>query len=86
MVKENVTSLSWSHNGNSCLGIMGKKGPLWLWHFREGKNLSLVKESQNFSSVTMMFRWHHEKHKRIAFGHEDGSISVIDLGKIKMVC
>lgn len=60
---------------------MGKRGPMWLWHINDGKNLSLLKETHNFSSVTMMFRWHHQKHDRLSFGHEDGSISILDIGE-----
>nr|KAI8756432.1 WD repeat-containing protein 17-like [Biomphalaria glabrata] len=78
--KEAVFSLGWSHDGRHCLGVMNKKGPLWLWYTEDGKNVSMVKETQNYSSPVTLFRWHHEKHACLAFGHENGTLSVLEIG------
>ncbi|KAH9519882.1 WD repeat-containing protein 17 [Bulinus truncatus] len=78
--KEPVFSIGWSYDGRNCLGIMNKKGPLWMWYTEDGKNLAMAKETQNYSSPVTVFRWHHEKHTSLAFGHEDGSISVLEIG------
>ncbi|KAK3740724.1 hypothetical protein RRG08_048968 [Elysia crispata] len=74
-----VMHIGWTPNKCQCLAFMNKSGPLWLWYIQDGKNLSLVKETQNFSSPVSAFRWHHQKHNHIAFGHEDGSISVLNI-------
>ncbi|RUS73072.1 hypothetical protein EGW08_019169 [Elysia chlorotica] len=78
--KDPVMHIGWTPNKRQCLSFMNKSGHLWLWYIQDGKNLSLVKETQNFSSAVTTFRWHHGKHNRIAFGHGDGSISVLDIG------
>ncbi|GFN83793.1 WD repeat-containing protein 17, partial [Plakobranchus ocellatus] len=77
--KDPVMHIGWTLNKRQCLAFMNKSGPLWLWYIQDGKNLSMVKETQNFSSHVTTFRWHHEKHNCIAFGHGDGSISVLDI-------
>ncbi|XP_012945972.1 WD repeat-containing protein 17, partial [Aplysia californica] len=74
-----VLCIDWCHNGRECLGLVNKQGPLWLWHIEDSKHLSLVKETQNFSSAITLFRWHHQRHNQIAFGHEDGSVSILEI-------
>ncbi|XP_059144021.1 WD repeat-containing protein 17-like [Physella acuta] len=78
--KESVFCMGWAFTGRMCLGFMNKTGPIWQWYVGESKTMSFLKETQSFSSNVVMFRWHHEKHSCLAFGHEDGSVSVLEIG------
>lgn len=77
--------MGWTFTGRMCLGFMNKTGPVWQWYVGESKTMSFLKETQSFSSNVVMFRWHHEKHSCLAFGHEDGSVSVLEIGNLMLL-
>lgn len=79
--KEAVFNIGWTRDQRQCLTLAGKHGPIWLWHIQDSKNVSILKESQSFTSAITMFRWHHERASDVVIGHEDGSVSLLQVGE-----
>ncbi|CAG5133469.1 unnamed protein product, partial [Candidula unifasciata] len=79
--KEAVCNIGWTLDQQQCLTITGKNGPIWLWCFQNSQNLSIVKETQSFASPVTLFRWHHAKTSQVAVGHENGSVSFVQMGE-----
>lgn len=72
-----ATCIDWVTGESMSLSYITGKGPLVTWNYSIGTHKS-NKETNSFSSEVTRFRWHPSKFTRIAFGHTDGSLSIID--------
>ncbi|XP_071786517.1 WD repeat-containing protein 17-like [Asterias amurensis] len=72
--------IDWCLLEKDSLTFIKGKGPLMMWHFTQGKEVSPHKEAQGFSSDIHKFRWHHKKVGKVVFGHADGSLSFFNAG------
>ncbi|XP_064607979.1 WD repeat-containing protein 17-like isoform X2 [Liolophura sinensis] len=80
--KETPRTVGWCSQEPDTVAFMGACGPLVIWKYKQGEGTtSCVKDSHNFMSEVCQHRWHPKKTGRIGFGHQDGSISVINLGQ-----
>ncbi|KAK6173871.1 hypothetical protein SNE40_017251 [Patella caerulea] len=78
--RELPRSVNWSYHELDCVAFISGRGPLYLWYHNTNKQVVPVKETQGFVSNVCQFRWHRKNVGKVAFGHEDGSISVCLLG------
>ena len=75
------SSVGWCLHEKDCVSFAYGKGPLFMWSYNTAGNVSLHKDAQNFMSDICQFRWHPKKTGKLAFGHNDGSVSLFCPGK-----
>lgn len=80
-IKDMPVCIGWNYHDNTCLGIISGKGLLQVWHYMDKNPPAIVKDSTSFSSYVTVFRWHPKKQGVVVFGHTDGSISILVIGK-----
>lgn len=80
--------IAWAFHLTDTLTLGGSKGPVFLWNLNEeSKKLPLLPYSQNFQSEITHMRWNKQNEGRLAIGHENGSLSIIDkTGKPRKHC
>nr|XP_039264447.1 WD repeat-containing protein 17-like [Styela clava] len=67
------------------ISYIGVGGQLESWNISTGKVSAVKNITCSGGGKVTMFRWHHTKQKTIAFGHHDGSISLIIQGKRRIL-
>ena len=78
------SSVGWCINEKDCIAFISDMGPLCVWNFSnvtDGNKAVAVHKEASFSVDVRMFRWHPTKPAKIAFGHGDGSMSLICPGE-----
>ncbi|XP_038063248.1 WD repeat-containing protein 17-like [Patiria miniata] len=72
--------IDWCLLEQDSLTFIHGRGPLMLWPFSRGGELSPHREAQGFASDVCKFRWHHRGIGKAVFGHADGSLSFLNAG------
>ncbi|XP_022109388.1 WD repeat-containing protein 17-like [Acanthaster planci] len=72
--------LDWCLLECEVLTFIQGRGPLMMWQFHQGAELSPHREAQGFASDVCKFRWHHKNIGKAVFGHADGSLSFLYAG------
>ena len=79
------TSIGWCTQEKDTLSYICELGPLTVWNITQmsypGTSPVSTHRETNFSVEVSMFRWHPTKAGKLAFGHGDGSMSLICPGE-----
>ena len=76
--------IGWVPHELHALSYIYGRGPLFIWNYAAAAGegiLSKHLESMVFFSDVCQFRWHQRKLGKLAFGHVDGTISVVCPGQ-----
>ena len=82
-IKSPPCCIGWNPHETDEIAYIYGRGPLFIWNYCPpgGGAVSKHLESTSFYSIVCLFRWHPKKIGKLAFGHVDGSISVITPGQ-----
>lgn len=75
--------LSWKHDVPDLLVYICGRGPLQFWNVPVGEShRDGGRDVPLFSSTVTQMTWHPHVAGKVAFGHQDGSISVLQWGEL----
>lgn len=74
--------LSWCWNSGDAVAFSSRRGPLFVWVISGPESgVTVHRDAHSFLSDISVFRWHTQKKGKIAFGHMDGSLSILQPGE-----
>lgn len=82
-IKAAPSCIGWAPLELEAVSYIYGRGPLYIWNYSPPAKGTLSKhlESMMFFSDVCQFRWHQRKLGKLAFGHVDGTISVVCPGQ-----
>ena len=72
--------VQWVPHERNTLSFISLEGPLCLWRTAQ-EGVTVHKEACHFNYHTRIFRWNPKQAGKLALGHTDGSISMINPGQ-----
>ena len=80
-IKETPVCVEWCPHEKDVISFVYGCGPLFMWNCGVNQEVTSHKETFNFYSEITQFSWNHNRIGKIAFGHKDGSLSLLIPGK-----
>eukprot|EP00795_Rhopilema_esculentum_P000946 gene946-10711_t len=80
-IKESPVCIEWSPHEKDVISFIYGCGPLFMWNSSLNQEVTSHKETFSFYSDVAHFSWNHKRIGKLAFGHKDGSISLLNPGK-----
>lgn len=79
-LKSAVQCIGWCPHDPHSIAYISGRGPMFIWNYTSPEAFKHL-ESMTFFSEVCQFRWNQRKIGKVVFGHNDGSISVINPGQ-----
>ncbi|XP_071125109.1 WD repeat-containing protein 17-like [Mytilus edulis] len=73
-------AIGWCYDQLDTLSFAGGKGPVQMWKFQDGLMIKTCREASGFPSNILLLRWHPKNTGRLAVGHQNGAISICNVG------
>lgn len=79
-IKSPPSCIGWCPQDLGSIAYISGRGPMCIWNYTTRDYTMVFKhlESMTFFSEVCQFRWNQRKVGKLVFGHNDGSISVIN--------